>query len=172
MKYIDNQTPELCLIALKHDILAIQYIRYLNNDIRKYLASYNKSSIDLFATIQGICMDEVMRDGMRLQHIEPENQTEEMCKIAVSKNGDALQYVANQTEELCKIAVLKDVKNLIYVKKQTVELCKLALDIDCWAYGYIRYPTDELCIYAMRKNEDLCIEFPELWSYLHRSRAK
>ena len=32
-------------------------------------------------------------------------QTEEICKLAVQQNGNALEFVKYQTEELCKLAV-------------------------------------------------------------------
>ena len=36
----------------------------------------------------------VERDGHALQYVH--NQTEEICKLAVQENGDALQYVSDK----------------------------------------------------------------------------
>jgi hypothetical protein len=51
---------------------------------------------------------------------------EEICKLAVQQNGDALRYVKNQTEEICKLAVQQNGDALKYVKNQTEEICELA----------------------------------------------
>jgi hypothetical protein len=47
----------------------------------------------------------------------------DMCKIPVQKNGNALQYVKNQTDEICKLAVQQDGYALEYVVTQTDDIC-------------------------------------------------
>ena len=61
-----------------------------------------------------------------------EEQTEEICELAVQQNGLALKYVKDEfkTEELCKLAVQQDGYALEFVKDelQTEEICKLAIE--------------------------------------------
>jgi len=54
-----------------------------------------------------------------------ENQTDELCKLAVQRNGCALGFVKNQTDEICKLAVQQDGYALGFVKNLTDEICKL-----------------------------------------------
>jgi hypothetical protein len=53
--------------------------------------------------------------------------TEEICKLAVQKDGNALRYVINQTIEICKLAFQQNYNALKYVKRKfkTEEICKL-----------------------------------------------
>lgn len=46
-------------------------------------------------------------------------QTEEICKIAVKKDGNMINYVKYQTEEICKLAIKKfGCFPLMYAKKE------------------------------------------------------
>ena len=47
-------------------------------------------------------------------------QTEELCKLAVKRNGEALEFVKDefQTEEICELAVNEKGIALKFVKKQ------------------------------------------------------
>ena len=70
-----------------------------------------------------------------------DNQTDEICKLAVQQNAYALFHVKEQTDEICKIAVQKDGYTLCYVKNQTYEICKLAVQQNRWALGYVKNQT-------------------------------
>ena len=59
--------------------------------------------------------------------LREEEQTEELCKMAVQQNGLALRHVKELTDELCKLAVQQDGHLLIFVKELNIELCKLAI---------------------------------------------
>lgn len=78
------------------------------------------------------------------------NKTDELCKIALEKNGNAIKYVPVQTDELCKIAVQTSGTSIIYVINQTDEICKLALKQSCNALFYCKVKTKELCILAVQ----------------------
>lgn len=56
-----------------------------------------------------------------------EEQTPELCLIAVKQDGKALEYVKEQTPEIC-LAAVKQNKNIVkYVKKEhmNVEILKI-----------------------------------------------
>ncbi len=46
-------------------------------------------------------------------------QTNELCLIAVSKNGYLLQFVKNQTDEICLASVKQYGESLFFVENQT-----------------------------------------------------
>ena len=94
----------------------------------------------------------IKKDGYFLRCLRKEEQTEEICKIAVQKNCDAIKYVKEQTEELCKFAVHQSCHLLQFVKNQTEELCKLAVQQDDEAFWYVRNQTEEICKLAVQQN--------------------
>ena len=58
-------------------------------------------------------IDKVKQNGYALQYVK--EQTEEICKLAVSQSGYALKYVKEQTEEICKLAISQSGYALQYV---------------------------------------------------------
>ena len=77
----------------------------------------------------------IKQNGYFLGCLKKEEQTEEICKLAVQQNGHALEFVKNQTEELCKFAIQQNGLAIKNVKEQTEEICKLAVQ----QYGYALY---------------------------------
>ena len=76
---------------------------------------------------------------------ESEEQSKELCELAVQQDGRALQLVKDKfiTKELCNIAVIQNGFALQYVKDEfiTKELCELAVKQN----GYtLRHVKDEL----------------------------
>ena len=131
IKYIKEQTPELCALAVQKDGLALQFIK------------------QEFKTDE-ICKLAVQRDGYALQYVE--NKTDEICKLAVQCSSVALRYVRNQTDELCKLAMLRNEYALEMVKNQTPELCMYAIQQYSDALQYVKNQTDEICKYAVQKD--------------------
>ena len=54
-----------------------------------------------------------------------DHQTDEMCKIAVQKNGWSLEYVHNQTDEICKLAVQTSGYGILHWLKKTDEIIEI-----------------------------------------------
>ena len=81
-----------------------------------------------------------------------DNQTEEICKLAVQQFGGALKYVENQTEEICCLAVQQFGYALKYVKNQTEEICCLAVQQYGWALEYVKNQTEKICCLAVQEN--------------------
>ena len=70
LKYVHNQTKEICLIAVEQNGYALQYVHNQTKEI---------------------CLAAVEQNGHALQYVH--NQTKEICLAAVKQNGHALQYV-------------------------------------------------------------------------------
>ena len=92
----DWNDPEFCLVAVKRDGHALQFV---NNQT------------------QEICLAAVKQNGFALRFVI--NQTPEICLEAVKRNGCALEYVKEQTSDICLEAVKRDGYALEYVKEQT-----------------------------------------------------
>jgi len=99
---------------------------------------------------EALCKLAVSQNGVALQYIK--YQTDEICKLAVSNNSYALQDVINQTDELCKLAVTQNGYALEFVINQTDEICKLAVTQNGDALQYVINKTDEICELAVRQD--------------------
>ena len=87
LKKVKNQTPEICLAAVKKNGLSL---RYVNNQTEE------------------MCLAAVEQAGRAL--IRMENQTPELCLIGVKQNWRVLRFVKEQTPEMCLAAVEKNLK--------------------------------------------------------------
>jgi hypothetical protein len=73
LRYVKDQTPELCLYAIQQDCWALQFVKEQTDDL---------------------CKIAIKKSGSALQFVN--NQTYEMCKIAVYECKVALQFVRNK----------------------------------------------------------------------------
>ena len=96
LRYVkkEYQTLELCNLALQQNGCAIKYVKESSNELRKLAI---KTS-----------------NGEALRYID--DQTEELCILAMQLNGLCLQYVINQTEEMCDLAVEQNDKAVHHVR--------------------------------------------------------
>ena len=80
LQFVKEQTPELCLAAVKQNGYALRIVREQTPEI---------------------CLAAVKQNGYALRIVR--EQTPEICLAAVKQNGDALQYVNSKIfEELEK----------------------------------------------------------------------
>ena len=73
---------------------------------------------------------------VNLSDDEINNQTDEICSLAVEQNGFALQYVIKQTDEICSLAVKSNGNALCYVQNHTDHICSLAIEQNSDAVKY------------------------------------
>lgn len=144
LKYIKEQTLELCKLAVQNNLDAIQYVRQeFKNELILYAEEEKKKTIEED-------MARVTRDGMQLQYVK--YQTPEICMEAVKHDGRALEYVKDQTPELCMAAVKQNGLALQFVTNQTPEICIAAIKEDWRALEYVKDQTPEICLEAVKWN--------------------
>lgn len=97
-------------------------------------------------------LDAVNRNGLYLQYIGEEVQTEEICLAAVRQNGLALKYVKDQTNKICLEAVEKTGGALQYVENQTNAICSVAVNKNIWNLKHVKILTDTIWLTAVAKN--------------------
>lgn len=105
------------------------------------------------------CCKAVKEYGWPLKFINIEFQTKELCETAINKyGGKLLEYICDKfhTEELYKLAVQKDGIALQFVKTpfKTQEICLMAVKEYWWAIRYVDeiFQTEEICLMALEKN--------------------
>lgn len=133
LKYVKEQTYELCKLAVEQDPEAFMFVKeeFITDELCELVLSKKGKMLQCFKHKNMITEElyklAVKQNGLALEFVKEEHQTYEMCKLAVEQNAWALQYVKNQTDELCKLAVQKDGSTLQFVKNQTEEICILAV---------------------------------------------
>ena len=128
-------------------------------DILKAVIEYDGNSIEYIMPTtpryNELCKIAVSQDGNALYYVPENLRTEELCKIAVSDNWYALQYVPENliTDEICKIVVSKNWYALKFVpeKLRTEEICKLAVSEYGGALKFVpeKLRTEEICKLAV-----------------------
>ena len=147
--YIEDDKFKVDIIILGTKILIEDYIETHDN-ISQFIIQNPDNIRYIKKQTEELCKLAVSRDGCVLEYVQ--KQTEEICKLAVSQNGYAVRYVKNQTEELCKLAVSQKGHTLQYVQNQTEELCKLAVSQDGLALECVQKQTEEICKLAVSQN--------------------
>lgn len=84
-------------------------------------------------------------------------QTPSVCYIAVAHSGHNVSKVKNQTQELCDLSVFHGLaSNIMYVINQTYEQCMFAVKHSADNFQYIKdekHKTFELCLAALRRGQ-------------------
>lgn len=93
LRYVKDQTPELCLAAIQQDGSAIRFVRDQTTEL---------------------CLAAVQQNGMLLSYVK--KQTPELCLAAVRQTWYALQFVKEQTAEMCLAAYAQDKAATQYFK--------------------------------------------------------
>jgi hypothetical protein len=125
---IKNHTDEICKEAIQQKFYGSHQIKYIKN--KKY----------------DLCLEAVRQDGIALQYIKENQQTEELCLEAVKQNGLALQYVGNELKSfrICLAAVKQNGLAIQYVKDEIY-------DIELFRTEYGIHLNEE-CIICLEKN--------------------
>ena len=162
LKYIKNQTEELCILAVKKLGCAFKYVneQFRTEDMCILAIKHNGWTFEYMKEYQTerICRLAVQRNNKALEYVNEEFKTNELCVLAVNQRGLSLEFIDNQTLELCALAVKQNGHALCYVQDQfrTKEICYLAIQQDYQALFYIKDMIsdfiNELCIYAVEQN--------------------
>ena len=79
-----------------------------------------------------------------------EDQTEAICRVAVSVNGFAIVFVKHQTWVICMTAIKNNPHTIQFVIDQTRDLCFQAIKDDWRTLKHIKNQTYEICKSALR----------------------
>jgi hypothetical protein len=150
LQFVHNQTETICRHAMEQSGKAIQYVRKMTPELCS-LAIKKGGGIEFLQSMPPeVCRIAVEMNGMFLQYIPAERQTEELCRIAVENNPFALEWVHDQSEAVCTIALKKNGRCLRYVKQQTPAVCMIALEQTGMALQFVKeYMLPKLCAYAL-----------------------
>jgi hypothetical protein len=158
LKYVKEQTPELCMAAVKQNGYALQFVKEQTLELCMEAVQEDGSALRFVKEqTPELCMAAVKRSGWVLEFVK--DQSPELCMAAVKKSGYALRVVKEQTPELCMTAVKRSGYILRFVKEQTPEICMEAVKQDGWALEFVKEQTPELCVEAVKKTNGRALRF-------------
>ena len=142
LKYVDNQSEELCMKAVEKNGYVLEYVKNKTYNICiKAIETCPMALKYVDNQMYGMCLKAVQLDGLALQYVKC--KTHKICETAVEENAMALQYVPEeiQTEVMCLSAVKKQWKALQYVfnKNKTYKVCTAALQKNPLSMKYINF---------------------------------
>lgn len=106
------------------------------NDAEVYIEKNKfKSNKIILQKIQHICelrelkdsnyvLNLIKKNPMSLKYID--EQTKEICDLAISLDPFSIQFIKNQTKELCELAISKDLRTIAHIKNKTREIYEFA----------------------------------------------
>jgi hypothetical protein len=109
LQYVKNQTPDICLYALKRDGLVLEFVTIEQTIDMCLVAVVNNPFALEFVKNKTteICLTAVCINGLAIRFLTEQEQTPEICMAAVKSTGSAIHFVINQTRELCLLASRK-----------------------------------------------------------------
>jgi hypothetical protein len=150
----DKMTDEIIKLAVQQNGYALQFVpkdkmTHTGDGYAHIGASssgLDYSSSPAARMTDEICKLAVRKNGYALKYVPKDKMTDEICKLAVQNYGYALEFMPEDkmSEEICKLAVQKDGCALQYVPKDkiTYEIIKLAVQKDGLALQYV--PKDKM----------------------------
>jgi hypothetical protein len=156
-----KQTEQVCFEAINQNIQSFRYIRFLTENIVKYILNLNCEFIgemqyliednDFLKEMQMLCVNKCPMILKSIQY-----PTLEMCKKAVDGNYKSLQFVPDELlcDDLYNLALSQNAKALKYIKNQTENICDYAINNNPLAIKYVKnkFLTYDLCVTAIKKN--------------------
>ena len=153
--YVLNQLPELCYAALTQCPEAIQWITSPTEDMWLYVLALDGLTIRFHkAPTEAMRVIAVKQNGLALKHIRLSDRTAELCAIAWPNCPAAIQFIpARQlTPEMWIQTLLQDGLRLQWVEEQTEALCLAAISQNWRAIRYAKEPTEDVCFAALSVN--------------------
>ena len=113
LKYVYNQTPEICKIAIQLNADALRFIPDNNKTHELCIMAVQKCGLVLGYIPKNLLTDEILmeaviQDGRSLKYIDVDKQTEELCMIAIQQHPYAINYAIYNNQYYKKINVTDD----------------------------------------------------------------
>lgn len=162
LRYVEAQTPELCLVAVQYyanrpERSAGEQILYDWFNLAAKLSPIGRASAVRFIKdlTPELSIAAVKDNGHALGFIKHRQElTQDLIMEAVKQSGFALQYVDEQTPGICLAAVNQNGFSLQFVRDQTPEICLAAVQNYPLALEFVEKQTPEICLAAVRRSPE------------------
>ena len=126
--YAKVKTPAIYAAAIKENPHALNFIEDQTEDLCRLAIQEDGLSIQFVdKKTPSLCLTAVQQNGSALSHIPKELWTDELCMEAITQDPTILQLIDNQTEAMCIVAVSKNPEAIMYVQNQTGSIIKAAI---------------------------------------------
>lgn len=182
--YLPHDTQrmkELCVLALNQGVEALPFLQELTPDITDAITNITLCSRVLtmedtlvLGNISNTIDTSNINDNFIKQNENNEfknihMQTEDICEVAVKRNGLLLEFVNNKTENLCELAVFQNGLALEFVDVQTPLICRLAIQQNINAIFYVNDQTEEQWKFVLLKNLSFGAFISDKFKYLTKT---
>lgn len=154
LEFVKNQTDKICLEAIKNNVEAFKFVKNKTLDFCMQAYKLNNEILRLPDFLKIVCNDinsltDILKiNGLAIQYIQ--NQTPELCLLAVNNNGLAIQYIQNKTPELCLLAVKNNGLAIKFIENQTEEICIEAVKHDGTLLKFVKRQSELICIESVK----------------------
>ena len=162
LQHIEDQTPEICLEAVKENGFALQFVKEQTPEICIEAVKQNGTLLQYVRKqTPEICLEAVKKTGTSLQYVK--EQTPEICLEAICNSMDAIRYASFLTEEISLEIVRRNGLRLQQIKKKfrTPEICLQAVKNNGLALQYVLEQTPEICLEAVKQNGEALVYVKE-----------
>lgn len=152
LRFINNQTEEVCKEAIKKQPGAISHAKNQTDSICELL--FKEKGHGLYLSLVQIQTPRVCRAAVVSQYQAMElieDQNEEICKFAVKHDIRAYRYIREPSEKL-NIYLVKSGKPLEEIIDQTFKVCKAAIQRDPFQLDQVRNQTPDICLIGLKVN--------------------
>lgn len=123
LKNIEDQTQELCELAVKIDWRALMFVKDKNEKICELAIKINIKAIKLCPFNEELFIRAIKHDWKAIQYIAI--QTENICMEAVKCTGWALQYILHPSYDVIYTALSNDIDSFRHIKHKTLPILSL-----------------------------------------------
>jgi hypothetical protein len=158
LKYVSEQTLEICEAAVYQTIEAFLRVKYQSTKMAMHVVSKCGGMLSMVydhLKTPDMCKIAVSSCGYAIEYVPIELKTKELYKLAVCRCPIAIREVYDQTFELCMLSVRYCGLSLRYIKNQTFNICLAAVKQDGNALQYVNDKTDEICYCAWNQNKNV-----------------
>lgn len=173
LKHIDEQTPEMCLVAVRCCGKALEYVKVQTPEIclaavtaaPEALEFVDESIFTNKSDLLEIQKIAIRKNPYAIQYCS--DQTPELCELSVSLLGRAVTCIKTVSHDLAIAAIRQDPCTIMVFKNPTEDLCMTAVSTDGNCLAHIRNPTEEMCRAAIRSNPAALSHLPEAFRNLY-----
>lgn len=171
--FLNEQTPDIQLEAVKRNVLAIKYIENPTGEVQTFVVNKDPKHATLIKNpcreVQKILLDmdssyirniqnpdedmaiqAVKHNGLLLGEIQ--NPSEVVKRVAVEENGYAIRFIDNPSEALQLSAVRCNPKVVSLLRNPSENVLRTAVEADASVISLIQRPSEELQLFAVEKN--------------------
>jgi hypothetical protein len=102
LEYVQKQTDEICKIAIQEDLYSLRYVQNQTEELCKFAVQKNGCVLEYVNIVTDeLCIMALLQaEGMSYYP---------RCEIVIKKNPYALRFIENQTFDICKLAVKQNI---------------------------------------------------------------